>query len=59
MATKGAKGTGKPKAVKAADKAKGAAKQDVWAEYTTWLAENAPRAFANLAPPASEAAQSR
>ena len=66
MATKGAKGTGKPKAVKAAGKvAKAAGKaqaskvakaQDVWTEYTIWLAEHAPGAFANLAPPASAAA---
>lgn len=44
MPSSGAKGTGKPKAT------------DVWAEYTSWLAEHAPRASANLAPPASEQA---
>jgi cell wall assembly regulator SMI1 len=48
MATKGAQGKGKGKAAAKA--------RDVWGEYTTWLAEHAPEAFANLAPPASESA---
>lgn len=35
---------------------KGAKGQDVWGRYSSWLAEHAPRAFANLAPPASKSA---